>query len=1223
MRHCPFKRDLPLWMLTVCAALWSGPGPLYGAAFNPPERILARRPAFEGQTQRALRYRPEGTDFVIENGTEFFNRPLYGGNTAFRADAGDKPELSFYLPGQAGNLRLGVRTQQGVKWLHETGRRVSRYRPGSMVYEIGDEILGDGKLHVSVLALYEAEGVILRAQSEGPDDAELIMAYGGAGGKKGKRGGDIGCESEPVGKFFQLRPEHCKGNTFTIQGNTFILHSKIAEMAGFLPEGSTLAEADANRWHSIEALTACAGEPTELPVVVGTMKLSSDRPVYIAVKRVREGESPLRYSQLEALFEQTRRRREAIAGRVTVETPDAYINAAAAALNVAADAIWDEPQGSVMHGAVAWRSRYTGWRGPYANDALGWHDRAKRHFTYWAKQQNTKEVSDDAMGPDPASNLARSHPAKQSSGDIGGKHYDMNLVYIDALFRHALWTGDLELIDELWPVIERHFAWERRLFRREFGAERLPLYEAYAAIWASDDLQYSGGGVTHASAYNYYHNKLAARFAALLGRDPSAYEREAGLILRGMREHLWLRDGWYGEWKDLLGRGAVHPSAALWTFYHTLDSEAADPMEAWQMSRFVDTQIAHIPVHGGDIGEGRCFTLPTTSWMPYTWSTNNVVMAEAAHTALAFWQAQRPDQAFALFKGCLLDSMYMGLCPGNTGMTTYFDTARGEAQRDFGDAVGTCARALVEGLFGIRPDVPAGRLTVRPSLPEEWEYARLKHPDVTFDYRRSGRQDVYSIRPMFSRPPAVSLVVPARYTEVAEVTINGKSAEWRIAEDAVGGPHIEIRTEPSAQIDVVIRWKGKEPSSVSIPAVVAQQTPVRASFGKAGLIGVEDPQGALADVRLKGRSFEAKAAGTLGHRTVFAKLRQGQMTWLESMTFEIRRPYEILASEPQSPDSIQFQIRNNTSKNISTRASIYAGRHSTKADLRIPAYGLSEVFVLPAREFSLLPGSNRVCVEMGRGQAVEGIVTNWKIVAEETPRWAPLDLRTAYNDTVTRIFRNEYLSPRSPYCSLSIPKQGIGSWCDFARRFEVDDAGLRQAAQRNADTFLLPQGIPFHTPGEADAKNILFTSQWDNYPVRAAIDLSGRARHLYLLMAGSTHSMQSRFDNGEVIVTYADGAVERLALHNPTTWWPIDQDYYIDDYGFRRPEPIPPRVDLKTGKVRVADLSEYKGRGGIVPGGAATVLNMPLRPEKELKSLEIRALANEVVIGLMSATLVR
>jgi len=117
--------------------------------------------------------------------------------------------------------------------------------------------------------------------------------------------------------------------------------------------------------------------------------------------------------------------------------------------------------------------------------------------------------------------------------------------------------------------------------------------------------------------------------------------------------------------------------------------------------------------------------------------------------------------------------------------------------------------------------------------------------------------------------------------------------------------------------------------------------------------------------------------------------------------------------------------------------------------------------------------------------------------------------------------------------------------------------------------------------------------------------------------------MQSRIDNGEVVVTYADGISSRLALDNPGNWWPIDQDYFTDDYAFRRDGPLPPRVDLQTGRVRVLDANTFKGKGGKVPGGAGTVLELPLDPAKELKSLTVRALANEVVIGLMSVTLER
>jgi hypothetical protein len=182
---------------------------------------------------------------------------------------------------------------------------------------------------------------------------------------------------------------------------------------------------------------------------------------------------------------------------------------------------------------------------------------------------------------------------------------------------------------------------------------------------------------------------------------------------------------------------------------------------------------------------------------------------------------------------------------------------------------------------------------------------------------------------------------------------------------------------------------------------------------------------------------------------------------------------------------------------------------------------------------------------------------------------------------------------------------------------------LRATAAAHDGKITLPNGVAFATPGPGSAPNILFTSQWDNYPREATVPLTGKARKVHLLMAGSTNAMQSRLDNGEVIVSYTDGTTSRLALRNPETWWPIEQDYFIDDYQFRVDGPLPTRVNLKTGEVRVLDRNSFKGKGREIPGGAATVLQLDLDAGKELRSLTVRALANDVVIGLMAATLER
>ncbi len=997
-----------------------------------------------------------------------------------------------------------------------------------------------------------------------------------------------------------------------------------------MPPGSKLALAEATNWASLKDLLAPASRPVTLPVVIGQAGLRSGQPLFIVLQRLAAGgesqDGPrapaYKVEDLPKIFAAAEEHRRQLAERMVVDTPDPFINAAAAALGVAADGVWDERQGAVMHGAVAWRAKLLGWRGDYINDELGWHERAQRDFTYWAGRQNTGPIPAAILPADAAANLSRNEASLHSNGDLSNSHYDMNLVFVDALFRHLLWTGDLEFARQMWPVIQRHLAWEQRLFRRPFGPDGLPLYEAYAAIWASDDLEYEGGGAAHATAYNYYHNKMAARLAKLLGADPAPYEREAALIARAMRRELWLPDrGWFAEWKDYLGLQGAHPDAALWTFYHTVDSEAATPLEAWQMTRFVDTQIAHIPIRGPGVPPG-CYTLPTTSWMPYTWSLNNVVMAEAQHTALAFWQAGRSEEAFRLCKGSILDSMFLGLCPGNAGMCTWFDANRRESQRDFADGIGMTARALVEGLFGVRPDALAGEVRIRPGFPADWERASLRHRDFNFAFRRAGLAETFTLQTAFAKPMALRLQVAALRDGIASVTVNGAPAQWRALEDAVGWPRVEIESAAAPRQEVVIVWKGEEPARAEVPAIASKNGAIRAQFGTARLREVADPQGALGQLTTETNGFRAVAAGRAGHRTAFAQVQQGGMIWWLPAPFEIRPAYEIVAAERQGAGHLRFRLRNNTSAALDGAAAVRAGGRVVNIRLRAPAFGESEEIVLT--DEGLLPGTNPVGVDLGGGQTVEGAVVNWKLAAGPAAvRWDLVDLTALFNDNVTQIFRNDYRSPRSPFCSLAIPQQGFGSWCSPTASFEVDDSGLRAASGKGGGRLWTPPGVPFQTPGPGGGRNIAFTSRWDNYPHEISAPLHGKSARAWFLLAGSSNPMQSQFDNGEIVVAYTDGSSERLALRNPTTWWPIDQDYFLDDFAFRRPDPIPPRVDLRTGQVRILEAASFKGRGGKVPGGAATMLDLPLNPAKELQSLTVRTLANEVVIGLMAVTLER
>ena len=70
------------------------------------------------------------------------------------------------------------------------------------------------------------------------------------------------------------------------------------------------------------------------------------------------------------------------------------------------------------------------------------------------------------------------------------------------------------------------------------------------------------------------------------------------------------------EYQDFMGHKRVHESAAVWTIYHAIDSETANPFQAYQATRYVDTAIPHIPVTAHGLKENGYATIATTNWLP-------------------------------------------------------------------------------------------------------------------------------------------------------------------------------------------------------------------------------------------------------------------------------------------------------------------------------------------------------------------------------------------------------------------------------------------------------------------------------------------------------------------------------------------------------------------------------------------------------------------------------
>lgn len=1006
---------------------------------------------------RTLQYRPDGEDFVSVNGKNRYTRALYGSHTAFRLETSDRPVFAVYEKRNSKNIHFHlVLADSSVTPLEETAWCESRYTPGRRSYRLKHPSWGaDAELQISALAL--------------PDEDAAIWK--------------ITPVNMPVGAVLRPMLSEIRLNRLSRNGDM-----------GADPPG-------------------CFDAP-EQPQQLQSLGISlfDRQDVYVLVRDY----SLIVPSQEEgiALYNKSEQARANLASRVRITTPDPYFNTLGGALAVAADGIWD---GEVwLHGAIGWRMPLSGWRAAYTGDALGWHDRARTHFNAYAASQVT-EVPNTIPHPaqDSALALARSEKKwgtpQYSNGYICRNprrndqmhHYDMNLCYIDELLWHFNWTGDLEYARRMWPVLTRHLAWEKR----NYDPDNDGLYDAYACIWASDALYYNSGAVTHSSAYNYRSNRLAAMIAEKIGEDPAPYREEADRILKALNARLWMPErGHWAEFQDFMGHKRLHTSPGVWTIYHALDSDIADPFQAYLATSYVDREIPHIPVRGDGLKDEGYATISTTNWLPYSWSINNVAFAEVMHTALAYFQAGRADAGFHLLKSSVLDGMYLGESPGNFGQISFYDAARGECYRDFGDPIGVASRVLIQGLYGILPDAMNGRLLVKPGLPSSWPFASLHTPDIDFDFKHTN--EAVTSYTIIHRLPAVrtlELQFPAQRSEVAKLTVNGKPATWTLVENSITRPVLSVMVPASSdeKVEINIEWGG-------------------------------EVLGSPTKSQIEAASAEAPVC--------FVPMQQGDMKWWAPV------------DNPMAAD-----------KGNSTQFSAFAKVNSSKCE--------------------------------------------------------PVVMDEQFNSAVTDIFRNEYLSPRSPYTTLQIPKQGIGEWCHPLHTVDIDDSGLRSSVQKGVLNTKL--GVPFRTP--AEGQNIAFTSLWDNYPDSLTVSLKGKASRAYLLMAGSTNHMQCHIDNGLIRVYYKDGTCDKMALRNPDNWAPIEHIFFEDGMAFNRHAPALYRLRLKTGEVsnNFGEELGFPGASRELDGGAAILLEMPLNPDKKLSHLVLETLSNDVVIGLMGITLQR
>ncbi len=1081
-----------------------------------PSAFAGRQGRVSLDTLQTPRYTVEGDAFVGHNDAHYCNRPLYCDHIYAIAIGGDKPYCVLASDKTVlGNFMFAlVRDGKGT-WLQNASDITSRYLPGRMEWIVKDAGWGATAIHLAEVPAAHGPGMIVRLSVEGGRAGDqLVWADGAAITGTANVLWEYDMTSQKNALISRgFAPADCAGNKVELNGNSWTLHPNAGQSgpsaAGRCSVETKVTVADAGVWADPVALLSSNG--TGRPLACGTVSLVANQEIYWSLMGPEAGSGKPPAEEFAAGWQ----REDAIEKQVVVNTPDPWLNAAVGASSNVEDGYFRD--GIYTHSGMRWGVALLGWRTVYGGTVFGWHDNVKTDAKIFVAKQIT-EPQPDKLTPkaDPAARLSSQAPDSRMFGqgrvDLDHPHhYDMQSQFFDQVQHAWRWTGDPELEKLMRPSLDLDCAYIKDCF----DPAGLGIYESYANTWPTDDQWYNGGGTSEETAYAYRAERTALQLAQRAGDAAGVQLHTAAVerIRQGFFNLLWSREhGHPGAYREQIGLKRLHEDGWLYAIFCPIDAGLLDTEQSAEALQFTEWGLERDKMpYGGE----QCWP---SNWVPSIWSVREMWSGDDYQLALAYFQTGLPDDGWKVLRGMFPQQLLFGPVPGDMGHPA--------GGTDFNDCNSMFARAIVEGLFGYRPDYSNNIVQVAPQFPSDWKQASIKTPDMSIAYQQDGA--ITHCQVTLAQPSPLEVQLPVSTQAVETVTAAGKPVPWtlvpgfgrtlvKIELPKTGAEDITVTCQDALQVYPAVHLAGNTGESITLTAEAGPVT------------DFHDPEGVLQDAKISNGTVSGALTANAGDHVVFGLVKVGATTqWCM---------FKIHVTDVQVDQAM-----------------------TAKTEVAIPAQA----------------------------------------------RWEQIPLQDVFNGDIRTIYKQQYLSPRPNTCSLRLATDGYSSWQmslgTELKSPEMTFDNLPAITDRSGHV-LAGKGVPFQAPG--GARNIAFTSSWDNWPHHVEVPVHKTGKAVWFLLCGTTNPMEVRIANAELRMKYVDGVVEKLPIVPPFNFWTlcpfsgIDYDYVRD--GFSLPKVPPTTVQL--GK-----------------NCRAIALGWTLRPGVALESVTLETLSDEVTIGLMGLT---
>lgn len=802
---------------------------------------------------------------------------------------------------------------------------------------------------------------------------------------------------------------------------------------------------------------------------------------------------------------------------------------------------------------------------------------------------------------------------------------EMNPYFIDQVWYHYRWTGDMDFLNDMWPSVRK--ALEHLIITSD--PEHDGFFTGFYETWNGDAKNRGGAGScwtamgisalrngykmatilrdldwTYTGQQNPYppaDNDFRTRYKRLLDKAEASYK-----TLYNKKTGTYSSREWEGPLRNMPDN--EESNYAIWR-------EIGSTLENFTSMRFI-RDYYHEKTGDGVI------EFCNRNW-PVCWSNHYDSFSDAMASVASAAMVNDINNFWPLLKSVSEGVYTRPQCTVIAGGGSQLSL---ESDQMF-------MMALLDNVFGIKPYFGENLLMIRPSFPDSWKNPEIILPDVTYEYSTGPEEITLHVKTPVDR--ILQAEIPT-VQNVREVTLNGNKVDFEIRKE-VNRCRVIIKTPASREnrIRVFLDVK-KVVEDGDVNCLINKAAIFK--FNNGELIRVHNPQIDFGEVIAD--SFMVQVMPRVkGRYTLFAELKNGNVSWYQPIELTVNDPWSVV-EEYQAWDNdtpakllspglnkkdqvLHFQIANNSREEQIGEMIVKIYGKQIKQKVKLPAGKVNKI-VVPLKDLwtQLTPGRIPFRVIFNNIEK-SAYAIDWDPVNNSSYKenLISLDLRKFNNINIEKLYGNDNsLTWRADYTGAA---EGI----DWRDKLETDKFGYRlftpPISLINWGTMaeiysVFSRWILPIIPGDLDLpvsfpdietrpmeKNILALINAENnqsLPAEAGVELENpvSVEKIYLLTANLTKTCKSYYPAAEIEIRYDSGENQVVQLIPP-----YNMPSFVQGY-------CPEAMFIPAGKLEALQtFAEYGRNTGL------SLIDVAADPERKIKQIKLRCVSTETVFGII------